>query len=296
MTAAAANPRTVLITGAGGQVGRLLVETRPDGVKVVDCTHTDLDITVAAAVCKRVERERPDLIINAAAYTAVDKAESEPDVAHAINVQGPSNLGEAAREFGARLIHLSTDFVFDGTASRPYRPDAATNPLGVYGRTKRAGEQAVLQALGTHAVVVRTAWVYAAQGANFMNTMLRLMRERGAVRVVADQVGTPTAARPLAQMLWQLAARSDVQGIHHWTDAGVASWYDFAVAIAEEGVTLGRLPPTVAVTPIATEDYPTPARRPSYSVLDRRSLTSLGLVPQHWRLRLRETMKELPHA
>lgn len=286
----------VLLTGARGQVGRMLLEARPSDTEVLALTHIDLDIRDAAAVRERILRDLPDLIINAAAYTAVDRAESEPEVAHAINAEGPRHLAAAARDTGARLIHISTDFVFDGAASTPYRPDAPTNPLSVYGKTKKDGEQAVSETLAGRGVIVRTAWVYAAHGANFMHTMLRVMRARGEVRVVADQVGTPTSARALAQVLWQIAARREIQGIHHWTDAGVASWYDFAVAIAEEGAQLGLVPPTVAVMPIATEEYPTAARRPSYSVLDKRTLTSLGLTPVHWRRRLREVMRELPHG
>lgn len=286
----------VLITGAGGQVGRMLRATCPAGIELVACAHADLDIGDAGAVRERLERERPDAIINAAAYTAVDKAESEPQLAQRINSEGPGHLATLARESGARLVHLSTDFVFGGHASSPYRPEAPTHPLSVYGSSKRDGEQAVLEALPDRSVIIRTAWVYAAEGANFMRTMLRLMGERGAVRVVADQVGTPTAARPLAEVLWQIMARPEIGGIHHWTDAGVASWYDFAVAIAEEGAALGLLSPTVTVTPIATEDYPTPTRRPAYSVLDKRSLTALGLVPVHWRQRLRETLKAFAHG
>ena len=285
----------VLITGAGGQVGRMLLKTRPTDVEVIALAHGDLDITDAGAVRERILRDLPDLILNAAAYTAVDKAESNPEAARAINTEGPRHLAAAARDTGARLIHLSTDFVFDGKACAPYTPDAPTNPLSVYGKTKEEGEQAVLTTLASHAVIVRTAWVYAAQGTNFLHTMLRVMRSRGEARVVADQVGTPTSARPLAEVLWQIAARREFHGIHHWTDAGVASWYDFAVAIAEEGAQLGILPSTVSVTPIATEEYPTPARRPSYSVLAR-TLAPAGLTPQHWRRRLREVMRELPHA
>jgi len=286
----------VLLTGAGGQVGRMLRQICPEDVELIACGHADLDITDAGRVRERLLRERPEVIINAAAYTGVDTAESEPQKAHAINADGPAHLAAGARECGARLIHLSTDFVFDGRASSPYRPDAPTDPLNVYGATKRDGERAVLEALPEAAVIVRTAWVYATEGANFVRTMLRVMRERGAVRVVADQVGTPTAARPLAETLWRIAARPEIRGIHHWTDAGVASWYDFAVAIAEEGLAADLLPPSMTVTPIATEDYPTSARRPAYSVLDKRSLIALGCIPAHWRQRLREVLREMAHA
>jgi dTDP-4-dehydrorhamnose reductase len=163
----------------------------------------------------------------------------------------------------------------------------------VYGRTKLAGEQAVLEILPERSVIVRTAWVYAAEGSNFVRTMLRVMNASGAVRVVADQVGTPTAAASLAETLWKIASEPRITGIHHWTDAGVASWYDFAVAIAEEGAALNLVPPTVTVTPIATADYPTPARRPAYSVLDKSSLAGYGLVPAHWRRRLRTVLGEM---
>jgi dTDP-4-dehydrorhamnose reductase len=284
----------VLITGAGGQVGQALLDAAPDNLEVVGCAHADLDVGAGEAVREWIGRHRPAVIINAAAYTAVDKAESEPEAAKRINAEGPGHLAAAAREYGGRLIHISTDFVFDGTASVPYRPDSATNPLSVYGRTKRDGERAVLEALPERSTIVRTAWVYAATGANFVRTMLRVMRANGAARVVADQVGTPTAARSLAEALWRIAASPEIRGIHHWTDAGVASWYDFAVAIAEEGKELGLLPPEISVTPIATAEYPTPARRPSYSVLDKRSLASYGLTPIHWRRRLRAVLEEMP--
>jgi dTDP-4-dehydrorhamnose reductase len=286
----------VLITGAGGQVGRMLLETKPANAEVIACTHADLDIGGGDEVRDCIGRHRPAVIINAAAYTAVDKAESETALARRINAEGPGHLAAAANGHGARLIHISTDFVFDGMASTPYRPESAANPLSVYGRTKRDGELAVLDTLPERSAVVRTAWVYAAVGANFVRTMLRVMRANGAVRVVADQVGSPTAARSLAEVLWQISGNAEIRGIHHWTDAGVASWYDFAVAIAEEGAQLGLLPADVTVTPITTADYPTPARRPCYSVLDKRSLTFFGLTPVHWRKRLRNVLKEIPSA
>lgn len=294
MSLPATSRTKVLITGAGGQVGRSLLETRPDSFEAIACAHADVDIGSGEAVQGCIERHRPAVIINAAAYTAVDKAESEPEVAQRINAEGPGHLAAAARQCGARLIHISTDFVFDGAASVPYRPDSATHPLSVYGRTKRDGERAVLENLAEHSTIVRTAWVYAAAGANFVRTMLRIMRASGGVRVVADQVGTPTAARGLAEVLWHIAGNAEIRGIHHWTDAGVASWYDFAVAIAEEGAQLGLVPPEVIVTPITTPDYPTPAHRPAYSVLDKRSLAPYGLSPIHWRKRLRAVLKELP--
>jgi dTDP-4-dehydrorhamnose reductase len=284
---------TILITGAGGQVGRSLIGIGLPAARILAVTHKELDITDGRAVSEYVREHSPDVIINAAAHTAVDRAESEADLARLVNVDGPRHLAVAARDRGARLIHISTDFVFDGSASVPYRPDAPTNPLSVYGITKRAGEQAVLETLPGHSVIVRTAWVYAADGNNFVRTMLRVMKANGAVRVVADQVGTPTAARFLAEALWKIVQNPGINGVHHWTDAGVASWYDFAVAIAEEGAQLGLIPDSVTVTPIGTADYPTPARRPSYSVLDKTSLSAYGLIPVHWRKRLRGVLGEM---
>lgn len=271
----------VVVTGAGGQVGRALLAAAPAGVDVLALSHKDLDITDLNAVRAL---GTPDVIINAAAYTAVDKAESDRELARAINVDGVRNLAAT----GARLIQISTDFVFDGQTSTPYKPDAEPKPLSVYGATKRGGEL-----LARKGVVLRTAWVYAADGSNFVRTMLRIMKANGAVRVVADQVGTPTAARSLAEVLWKIVAKPGITGTHHWTDAGVASWYDFAVAIAEEGAPLGLVSPDVKVTPIATHEYPTPARRPAYSVLDKSSLTSQGFSQRHWRQELRTVLKEI---
>jgi dTDP-4-dehydrorhamnose reductase len=283
----------VLVTGAQGQVGRCLLASAPANVTVVGLTRAQLDIGDEAAVQRAVAAHGPAVIINAAAYTAVDRAETEVDAARRVNGLGPRHLARAAAAAGARLLHISTDFVFDGRASVPYPPDAPTAPLGVYGQTKLEGEQAVLELLPA-AAVVRTAWVYAAQGANFLRTMLRVMGEKGLVRVVADQIGTPTAADSLAGVLWALAQRPDVTGLQHFTDAGVASWYDFAVAIAEEATARGLLPPGVRVLAIGTADYPTPARRPAYSVLDKRALlAALSLEHHHWRVSLRRVLGTL---
>lgn len=273
----------VLITGGNGQLGRGLQASAPDGATVVAHDVDTLDITDRAAVDAVFAAERPDLVLNAAAYTAVDKAENDEDAARAVNATAVGILSDAARGRGARFVHVSTDFVFDGRSGTPYAPDAATNPLGAYGRTKLEGEQLA----GADALVVRTAWVYAPTGGNFVRTMLRLMGERPEVRVVADQIGTPTYAPGLARALWTLADRG-VTGIHHYTDAGAASWYDFAVAIQEEALAAGLLSGAVPVIPIATADFPTPARRPSYSVLDKAStFAALGGPTPHWRDHLR---------
>jgi dTDP-4-dehydrorhamnose reductase len=286
----------VLITGAAGQLGRELLRSVPEGVECIAATREILDIADAAQVRAFVRRERPGLIINAAAYTAVDKAESEQELAAAINVNGAANLATACAENGSRLIHVSTDFVFDGTSSTPYLPDAPTSPLGEYGRSKLAGEQAVVAGLPS-ALIMRTAWVYSAFGGNFVKTMLRLMAEREELSVVADQVGTPTWARGLADALWLAADQSDLQGLYHWTDAGVCSWYDFAVAIAEEALEIGLLQRMPRIHPIPGSAYPTPAARPAFSVLDKNStwavLKTEGL---HWRSQLRSMLKELKES
>ena len=283
-----------LITGAGGQVGLELQATQPDGWAVIACGSAELDVTDARRVRTVLERERPTIVIHAAAYTAVDAAESNVERAEAVNAGGTARVAEAAAAVGARLLYLSTDFVFDGAAGRPYRTDAEPHPLGVYGRTKLEGERAAVRALGERAVVLRTAWVYSRHGRNFVRTMLRLMREQDHVGVVSDQVGTPTWARSLAGAVWALVERPSLHGVFHYTDAGVASWYDFAVAIQEEALALGLLDRRTPIRPLATADYPTPARRPSYSVLEKGdSWGALGLVPPHWRVSLRLMLKEL---
>lgn len=284
----------VLVTGANGQLGRALKEAAPDAMQVRAVSRNELDVTDRMAVHAMLKTWRPDVIINAAAYTAVDKAESEPELAEQGNAIAPRNLALAANEIQARVIHISTDFVFDGSSSRPYLPDSETAPLGVYGRTKLAGEKAVQEVTGERALIVRTAWVYDATGKNFLRTMLRLMHERGAVKVVADQVGTPTSAASLASVLWQFVLHPELSGVFHWTDAGVASWYDFAVAIAEEAVAAGVLSSMPAITPIPTQDYPTPAQRPAYSVLDKSATyAALRVKPVHWREQLRAVMSKV---
>jgi dTDP-4-dehydrorhamnose reductase len=189
------------------------------------------------------------------------------------------------------MVHVSTDFVFDGTANRPYRPDATPAPLSVYGATKLAGEMAVQKAHPS-ALIVRSAWIYGATGGNFVRTMLKLMATRSEVRVIADQIGTPTHAAGLARAIWALDA-AQAHGIFHWTDAGVASWYDFAVAIQEEAMALGLLATAVPVIPIPTEDYPTPARRPPMSILDKSTTWAITGPARHWRQELRLAMAEI---
>jgi dTDP-4-dehydrorhamnose reductase len=281
-----------LVTGAGGQLATELMAAPPDGWAVEAISELELDIRDSAAVRAAVKRSSPDLVLNAAAYTAVDRAEAESEIAWAVNRDGAENLAHAAVEVGARFAHVSTDFVFDGQASRAYRPDDAPAPLGVYGASKRGGEIAV-QAAAPKCLILRTAWVYSPHGGNFLKTMLRLMGEREEVRVVADQIGTPTSATTLAEALWGLCL-AGAEGIHHHTDAGVASWYDFAQAIGEEAHAAGLLNSEPRVLPIRTEDYPTPARRPAFSVLDNTTTWALlGRPSPHWRRALRTVLQRL---
>ncbi|MFO0829776.1 MAG: dTDP-4-dehydrorhamnose reductase [Phycisphaerales bacterium] len=285
---------TTLVTGAGGQLATELERSAPPGRRVVALDEQTLDIRDRDRVRRVVRDVAPQAIVNAAAYTAVDKAESQQELAFAVNRDGARHVAEAAAAVGAMLVHVSTDFVFDGEACVPYAPDAQPNPLSVYGQSKLEGDRAVRDACAG-AAIVRTAWLYAASGHNFVRTMLRLMNERGAVRVVSDQIGTPTSARGLAECCWRIVERR-ASGLWHWTDAGVASWYDFACAIGEIGAEVGilRSPPTVE--PIRTSDFPTAAKRPSYSVLDKTSTWNLlGLKAPHWRLPLRVVIEEMAH-
>ena len=282
----------VLLAGGSGQLGRELQRCKPADVELLALGSQELDLRAAETVAARVSGFRPQVIINTAAYTAVDRAESEPEAAFAVNAAGAASLAQAARATGAYCLQVSTDFVFDGAQSRPYLPADKTNPLGVYGASKLAGEQLALEVYPEGMAIIRTAWLYAVFGNNFVTTMLRLMGERERLGVVADQVGTPTWGRGLAEALWRMC-RAQPKGICHWTDAGVASWYDFAVAIQEEGFGCGLLAREIPIRPITTAEYPTPARRPAYSVLDKsETWAALGITPSHWRVALRQMLLE----
>ncbi|HJR16378.1 MAG TPA: dTDP-4-dehydrorhamnose reductase [Gemmatimonadales bacterium] len=288
---------TALITGAAGQVGRELQCTVPADWRVIGCTSEELDITDQQAVQTALEQVAPTVVLNTAAYTSVDTAERQADRARAVNTEGAGILADAAFKAGARMIHLSTDFVFDGAQGRPYGPSDPPNPLNIYGKTKLAGELLVRKHTRGSALIVRTAWVYSRYGHNFVYTMLNLMRTRECVGVVGDQVGTPTWARGLAQALWRAVLRPDLQGVLHWTDAGVASWYDFAVAIQDEALNLRLLERPVPIRCLTSEEHPTPARRPKFSVLDKSTgWAALGGPPPHWKFSLRCMLQELAHA
>ncbi|NJK38287.1 MAG: dTDP-4-dehydrorhamnose reductase [Oscillatoriales cyanobacterium RM2_1_1] len=289
-------PKQILLIGQDGQLGQ---ELRPllEALGTVKSVGRDsLNLADLETIPEVVNQAAPDVIVNAAAYTAVDKAESELELATTINGKAPGILAKTAAELGAALIHVSTDYVFDGTQSHPYATTDPTAPLGAYGQSKLAGEQAIQETQADFAIL-RTAWVYGAGGkGNFVKTMLRLGAERPELRVVMDQVGSPTWTGDLAQAIAQLIPRlkPETCGIYHYTNSGVCSWYDFAVAIFEEAETLGFPLKIQRVLPITTAEYPTPARRPAYSVLSPEKISQLlGEPPPHWRRGLRKMLREL---
>lgn len=309
------NMGSVLITGSGGQLAWELKATLPENRAATFLSRKQLDIRDTKAVFNLVKAEQPDVIINAAAYTAVDKAEADPETAYAVNDKGCENLALACKEHNAILIHVSTDFVFDGTSSTPYQTDDHPNPINVYGASKLAGEKKVAELLGAQATIIRTAWVYSVHGNNFVKTMLRLMAEKEQLNIVYDQIGTPTWAKSLATMIWSLVEkhlsqekepeslremmlRAGCSGtkVLHWTDAGVASWYDFALAIQDFGIEKGLLKSAIPVRPISSNSYPTPAARPCFSVIDKVAAEKASEIETiHWRKQLSTMMEELTH-
>nr|WP_038001717.1 MULTISPECIES: dTDP-4-dehydrorhamnose reductase [unclassified Synechococcus] len=297
----------VLLTGAAGQLGQALMASVPEGIELIATGRSvgqgmlGLDLADAEACRQAVEAHQPDWVLNAGAYTAVDRAEMEPELAQAVNAQAPCAFAEALADMGGHLLQVSTDFVFNGQQGSPYRPEQPRNPLGMYGRTKAAGEEAVEQLLGGsgRGLILRTSWVMGPVGRNFALTMLRLHRERPEIAVVADQVGCPTSTATLAAACWRAIAVAEspngLPPVLHWSDAGAASWYDVAVAVGELGVELGLLERAAHVNPITTAEYPTPAQRPSYSLLDCSATRQvLDLPALHWRQALHQLLQAIP--
>ena len=306
----------ILLTGSSGQLGQALRASLParltgEPVELIATARQPdpaqgvigLDLADPDACRAAIASRKPDWVLNAGAYTAVDRAEAEPALAQAVNAGAPQAFAEALANISdsSRLLQISTDFVFSGAQGHPYRPEDPRNPVSAYGTSKAAGEQAVTDALGTtdhsggsgRATILRTSWLYGPVGSNFLLTMLRLHHQKAAtgepLRVVADQVGCPTSTAGLASACWAVIERR-ASGILHWSDAGVASWYDFAVAIGELGEQFGLLDHAAEVKPITTDNYPTPARRPSYSLLDCTcTRAKLNLAPRHWRHALKKT-------
>ena len=300
----------ILLTGAAGQLGQALRQQVPVGVELIATSRSGdpatglvpLDLADAVACKALVQRHRPDWVLNAGAYTAVDKAESEPELALAVNGGAPRAFAEALLETGGRLLQVSTDFVFNGSQGSPYRLEQKRDPLGVYGCSKAAGEEAVEQLLGPAAggvgagrgVILRTSWVMGPVGKNFALTMLRLHRERQQIGVVEDQVGCPTSTHTLAAACWRVISAGISEPVLHWSDAGAASWFDVAVAVGELAQELGLLEQPALVNPLTTAEYPLPAQRPSYSLLDcSGSRKALGLAPTPWRQALRQLLVTL---
>lgn len=267
----------ILVTGANGQLGQELVQQlQQKNVELYAFTKTDLDICNLSNVQQVVNEIQPQVIINAAAFTKVDLAETEQDLAFNVNAYGQRNLAVAAEQVGAKICYVSTDYVFDGNATEPYQEHALVNPIGVYGKSKYAGEQ-LTQTLNSKYFIVRTAWVYGEYGPNFVKTMLRLAKERDELGVVSDQIGSPTYTVDLATFLIELV-QTEKYGIYHCTNSGSCSWYEFAQAIFEESNV------DIKVNPLTTDQYPTPAKRPNYSVLSDRALKLNGFKPvRHWR-------------
>ena len=287
----------ILVTGTQGQVAVALRERAPPGIDVVALGRPELDLADPFSIRDAFDARAADVVVNAAAYTLVDQAEKEEALATRINGEGAGIVAECARALGAPIIQLSTDYVFDGSLGRPYLEDDPVNPIGAYGRSKLAGEEAVAAANPRHAIL-RTAWVYSPFGANFVKTMLRLGETRSEVRVVADQLGSPTSALDIADAVFAVATllvvrpSAEKYGVFHMTGEGEASWAEFAQAIFAEAQALGR--PAVKVTPIATADYPTPARRPANSRLDGARLArDYGLALPPWRDSLRNVVERL---
>ncbi|MBC7825504.1 MAG: dTDP-4-dehydrorhamnose reductase [Candidatus Parcubacteria bacterium] len=291
--------KQILLIGSSGQLGRELQQTLPSDA-LVSVARDTLDLSQPDRIRQLILEIHPHVIINAAAYTAVDNAETEVELAYAINAIAPAIMAKAANHIGATLIHISTDYVFNGRKGTFYQEDDDPNPLNVYGASKLAGEENIRQGCDRH-LILRTSWVYGVHGkGNFVKTMLRVGADRPEVRVVADQVGTPTSARSIAEVITQLIPSletSEATGTYHFTQSGVASWYDFAVAIFEEARRLDFPLEVERVAPIATADYPTPAQRPLYSVLSTQKLSTwMATSFPHWRQELRQMLRDLKES
>ncbi|MEL6164347.1 MAG: dTDP-4-dehydrorhamnose reductase [Cyanobacteria bacterium J06628_3] len=286
--------KSILLIGCNGQVGTQIKQVLQSCGDLIAVARPEVELTEPETIKHLINQNQPQIIINAAAYTAVDKAESEPELANKINAVAPKILAEEANKSKALLIHISTDYVFDGKSNCPYRENDSTNPISVYGETKLAAEKAI-ESICSNYLILRTAWVYGIGGkSNFVKTMLRLGAQKSELKVVSDQIGSPTWAKDIAQTIAMLVTEDQPNsGIYHYTNSGVASWYDFAVAIFEEAKFLGFPLKIERVIPIPTSEYPTPANRPSYSVLNCAKISSLfESYPPHWRESLRKMLQE----
>ncbi len=291
--------QSILLTGAAGQLGQTLAAMWPESelhskYRLVPFTKSQLDITSEDAVNNALAILKPAVIINCSAYTAVDKAETDEASAYKVNQQGPANLAKYCAKNECRLLHVSTDFVFSGRFSAPIGVDAATNPAGVYGRSKLAGEAAIVEALPKNSAIFRTSWLYSPYNANFVKTMLRLMAEKESLSVVADQRGAPTSTSSLSALLCKAVQSPEANGLYHWSDKADISWFDFAVEIQSQAVGLGLLKAAIPIKAITTSEYPTPATRPSYSVLDcSKTEKEFDVQQSEWRDELRKVLRQI---
>ncbi|MDG2090122.1 MAG: dTDP-4-dehydrorhamnose reductase [Gammaproteobacteria bacterium] len=281
----------IVILGALGQLGSLIKNIAPANIELHAFDVSEFDISNLAQHQSLYQELAPTTIINTAGYTQVDKAESEQEDAFAVNAEGPANIAKACSE-SCRIIHISTDFIFDGEKQAPYMPSDLASPLSVYGASKLAGEEK-LQTIRPDSSIIRTAWLYSAQGKNFMNMMLNLMAELEELAIVNDQIGTPTSAHTLAEVVWRFVANRELKGIYHWTDQGAASWYDFAVEIKQQALAIGLLEKDISLRAISTQEYPTPAQRPKYSVLDKSdTYKAIQFQGKSWQEELNTVLRE----
>ena len=288
----------IVVTGATGQLGQTLSRRWSEfplhqyQFKVLD--RSELDLHQAESAIAALAELRPSVIVNAAAYTQVDKAESDSIGAHRVNAEAVGRIAAWSADNDARLIHISTDFVFDGASKTPYEPSQQANPLGVYGASKLAGEQQIQALAEQRSAIIRTSWLYCEYGNNFVTTMLRLMEEKDQLSIVDDQCGSPTSTHGLAALIFAMILNRDAVGIYHWTDGGIISWFEFALEIQKQGVQEGLLSKAIPISPISTSEYPTPARRPAYSVLDRsKTLADFDCSSDDWQAQLNRVLKGL---
>ena len=294
----------ILLTGSEGQLGRALIYYKPDNIELIAKSRKDLDITNKQDCMKIISRYKPKWVINASAYTLVDQAEINNQDAFSVNSNGIENLAKTIKSLGGNLLHFSTDFVFSGNQSKPYTPDQSTNPINIYGESKAKGEKALQESLRetNQGIILRTSWLIGSVGRNFALTILRLHKEKESISVVSDQIGSPTTTSSLARASWKLIELKEstslnnisIPSIYHFSDAGIASWYDLAIAIGEISEELGLIKKAAKVIPIPSSCYQTKALRQNFSVLDCSSTYKLlGLEPMHWRSSLYELLQEL---
>ena len=290
----------ILLIGATGQLGQTLIKTKPQNIEIVECSRSNIDLSNLELINDFILSSNANFVINSAAYTEVDKAELESELAYQINAEAPNTIANAVSKTKGSLIHISTDFVFDGTKNIPYTPKDNVKPLGIYGKSKAKGEEYVLKFKNNH--VVRTSWLYGDFGKNFCLTMLRLHKEKSLanqpLRVVSDQIGAPTSTYSLSRFCWKiidsLSHTKVIPSLLHWSDAGVASWFDFAFAIGEIGVEKGLISEAAKVIPIKSDEYKTPAKRPHFSLLNCEESTKILKENQfHWRVELKKVMEEI---